>query len=284
MCISTAPAELFGTKIGFVADYTTKLHHLFYANSVQNLSNGPNAMILPIPGVIQKIHDTTDFGNFMEDISHAFAPPMMRSGKLGASVAKGITIEEVGAYTVLRCPVINAFAIEAALKQVPENKRPAISSALITWYRDFYGAQTHLAICCFDSKQMIKAQPIWIEYQPNDFAIGFYPGADSHDGTPPKIGKLIDRDQQLFFGAVLNDQPGNVQFSQSVPFPIKNANWLNVGNVQGLGQNGDWYINVREFEEFGLIPGYTQDKPDYRINASINTKARALCFAYELQK
>lgn len=247
MCISTAFADLSSTKIGFVADYTTKLHHLFYANNVQNLSNGPNAMILPIPGVIQKIHDTTPFNNFMEDISRRFAPPIFRSSKLGASVAKGITIEEVGAYTVLRCPLINAKAILQALQLVPKNKRPALSSELISWYRDFYGKQTNLAICCFDSKQMIKAQPIWIEYQPNDFAIGFYPGADSHDGTPPKIGSTVDRDQQLFFGAVLNDQPGNVHFSQSVPFPIKNAHWTKFNHVfdsDGTGENGDWYTRI----------------------------------------
>ncbi len=245
MCISTAPAELNSTKIGFVADFTTKLHHLFYANSVQNLSDGPNAMILPIPGVIQKIHDTTDFGNFMEDIARHFAP-VYRGTKLGTGISKGVSIVEVGAYTVLSCDSIDPEAIAKALQLVPENKRPTISADLLNWYRDFYGSKANLAICCFDSKQLTKAQPIWIEYKPKDFEMGFMPGADSHDGTPPRMGVLVDRDHQLFFGMVIDDFSKNVHFSQSVPAVINNAQWIKFNNIGSVGKNCDWIIVPHE--------------------------------------
>lgn len=252
MCITTARAELSKTKIGLIADYITRLHHLFYANNVQNLSDGPNCMILPIPGQIKKLHDTTPYNKFMDELDRAFPPRQMRSSdSRSLSASKSITIEQVGAYTVVRCESIDANAIQKALETLPENIQPKIGLPLLKWYEEFYGKGHQLILCCFNNKELKQAQPVYVEYVPINFSIGFFPGADSHDGNPPRMGKPVDRDHVLFFGTRANlsrAMARPVIFTENVNVPkvIQYSDWnrftLN-GDISST-YNCDWHLHI----------------------------------------
>lgn len=243
MSITSDLAELIGTIIANLVDFENSRHNLFYQNKMQNFSDGGNCMILPIPGKINKLHDTTEYGTFLEDIVKKLTP---LSRSMSKGVSKGITISQVGQYTVLQCDSIDPKAIWREIGKLDSKIRPSINSRLIEWYREFYGPEWQLILACFNNKQELKAQPLWIEYEPFDFSKVFYPGADSHNGEPPLIGKPVHRDHTLLLGTYASNSVGNVNFDPKFKGPkiIIDALWKLIENerfMMNMTSNGDWW-------------------------------------------
>ncbi len=244
MCISVNNARLWGTSIANVADFNLHHHHLFYQNKVENLSSTPNAMILPVPGIVQKLHDTSAYGKFLDEVVEQLKP----RGR-GMFVSKSVSIEDVGMYTIVRARVIEPAEVESALLSVSSHKRPYMKPSLLGWYRGFYGKNTELLICCFDSKEATKPQPIWVQYEPHHFSKLFFPGADSHNGEIPNIGGKVERDHHLIFGTVgasVSAPRGSFgRFSESkIPETLISTRWQHLDEINGQGINGDWIYDI----------------------------------------
>ncbi len=247
MCITTDLAELIGTIIANLVDFENRRHHIFYQNKMKNLTDGGNCMILPIPGVITGLHDTTPYGSVLCDIVNKLTP-LGRSMSKGGS--QGITVSQIGQYTVLKCDSIDPKAILRAICTLDKSIRPSINARLIEWYREkFYGPEWQLVLACFNNKQVLKAQPLWIEYDPFDFTKVFFPGADSHNGEPPLIGKPVHRDHKLLLGTYSSNSKGNLNFGPEFQGPeiISDAKWKlihNEGFMMNMTINGDWWGTV----------------------------------------
>ncbi len=255
MCITSKKSEMKSTKIASLVDYYTGRHHLVYANNVHNLHRGPNCLILPIPGEIIEVHDTTAYHSFMDELADNFREPVGR----GLSTAKGkgnIVIKEVGVYTVLICNKIVPDEIMKTLKKVDHWKRPDISEELMSWYASFYGKNAQLLICCFDNLEMEKAQPVWVEYAPFNMLAAFYPAVDSHNGEPPQMDKWVDRDHQLYFGVIgprrYESYMKRCNFSASVPQIFKEAYWRKFNDMVQNGPNCDWNIELQPKAKDGI--------------------------------
>lgn len=260
MCITTDLAELIGTIIANLVDFEKRRHNIFYQNKMQNLTDGGNCMILPIPGRITALHDTTPYGTFLDEIVKKLTP-VHRAG-ISKSSSKGITISQVGQYTVLQCDSIDPKEIWRKIGRLTPSLRPSINTRLIEWYREFYGPEWQLILACFDNKQELKAQPLRIEFEPRDFNKVFYPGADSHDGEPPLIGKHVHRDHKLIFGTYSDNSVGNVNFGPEFKGPkvISDAKWKlihNEGFMMNMTTNGDWW---------GTIDPVTQELKTFLLN------------------
>jgi len=248
MCITVEEAIMNQTITGVLVDYLKKTHTLFYQNAAENIHDGPNALILPILGaVIGEAIDTTPFNKCLNDIVSFFE--VRTRGGLSKGLSKGIAIYECGAYTVIHAKDASLKGIEKALQSIQPNKRPNISRELSEWYQTYY-SKPELLICCFDGSEMTEVQPIMIEYVPRDFNKVFIPGADSHDGTVPRMGKQrVSRDHKIIFGTI-GDGPKfgqQVKFSQTTAETVamERATW-EVINYPFNGINCDWQF---EFEE-----------------------------------
>lgn len=244
MCITAGFAELENTRQGYLVDHVTKRHHIFYANYVRNLSDGPNCMILPIPGEVLELHDTTQFNEFLDESISSTNPIPKARGMTGGD--KGIQFVEVGAYMCLIARGADVDEIKKALDRLPTNKRPEISADLLEWYLNFYGEKLNLVLCCFDSNELTEAQPMWVEFIPNHFEIAFFIGADAHDGGIPQIGENVDRDIEMVFAChgIENESMQKVYFSQKVPSLLDEAIWQHLGKINTLTTNCDWQMRL----------------------------------------
>lgn len=259
MCITSNKAELSATTIANIVDFKKKQHNLFYQNKMQNLADDGNCMILPIPGRIIALHDTTPFGKFLDDIIKKLTP-IGRS--MSQASQKGISLSQVGQYTVLTCDKIDPKEIIRAISSLDKSIRPSINARLIEWYREFYGPEWQLVLACFNNKVELKAQPLWIEYGPFDFNKVFFPGADSHNGEPPLIGQPVDRDHSLLLGTYASNSRGNLNFGPEFMGPkiITDTQWNLVKNQLfpvNMTTNGDWWgeldpVLKKIFKSFSL--------------------------------
>ena len=249
MCITAKPAELSSTYVGVLVNFKKGTHTLMYQNKMENRATGTNCMILPILGEISSpLVDTTAYGNFMKEIVTA-TTPVNRSFGGGDMVAKGVTVQKVGKYEIVIAKDASTAAIKEALESLDVSKRPEISVELLDRYQEFYSNPT-LVICCFSNKDAEISQPIMVEYIPRDMSKIFLPGADSHDGSVPKMGEDVDRDHSLVIGIIPigETKPYGmypVTFTQKVPAEIANAYWVGIQPAIN-GINADWQCSVEE--------------------------------------
>ncbi len=247
---TTSKSEQTDSKIANLVDFTTRRHNLFYQKK-----NGRKFMILPIPGRITSYQkETKPFGNFLNDIDKNLTPVYL--GKKNE-----ITVLQNGQDTVLKFNRINPEEIIRAISKLDESIRPSIKNELIEFHSNFYRPEWQLIIVCFDNKQEI-AQPLWIEYDPFDFNKVFFPGADSHDGEPPMIGKPVNRDLTLIFGTYSDNSVGNVNFGPEFKGPkvISDAKWKLIHDerfMMNMTTNGDWW---------GTIDPKTQKLTSFLLN------------------
>src|SRR4029453_16642360 len=154
MCVSLAPAT-FSNTIVAAWEISEKLHALGYQNKAQHLAlgaSGGNAMILPIPAVPRTLTrknllDTTSCKNILDDMAEALngrCRSMCVSGV--GEEAPSVDIFDFDVYTVVLAQ--NAEDIPAALSRVPEDKRPALNSAVFNAYATWY-PKWPVALCCF---------------------------------------------------------------------------------------------------------------------------------------
>ncbi len=241
MCITVDKAKMTATIVGGAVNYKSKTHILLYQNNVQNLSGKANALVLPIMGKVVKVQDTSSFNSFMNEIVEQ-TTPVAKAASISRSMKSSVKVYQVGAYTILEAENATVIAIIRAINKLQPEQRPAMTDALLAWYKEHYGNPT-LLLCCFTGKDTLRSQPIMVEYVPRNFNSFLVPGADDHHGNTPKLGFQTDREHKLIFGQVKKPilvMGGNtVKFSQDVPKSLQNGIW-DTTILPEIGNNCDW--------------------------------------------
>jgi hypothetical protein len=247
MCVTMWSAELRGTRLyAGEGEFGGKLVHvLAYQNTA--LSEGPNAMILPIPAAAaldeRNAIDTRKFRDFLEIIHLAseIRDESLRSRpeSLGAPPAK---VFDVGTYTVVLAS--GAQAISAALEQVPAEKRPPDNRAVFGAFEENYPGWP-LAVCCWNGE--IEPEPLLWWYEPRDPDWLFAPALDAHDARPPRMGEEVEVDHFIAFGGSRYTQGKNVRsFDWRDGVPAEAAGLfprsIHGTRVRGKMPNGDFWV------------------------------------------
>lgn len=217
MCCSLEPAHFSSTTI-YVGEAThptrdVLVHVLGYQNTAENLSRGPNAMVLPFPAaepmtpenVLSTKENSADLKRAFEKY-RAVVNPVERGMKsmprsnAAAAAAPVVQVFDAGDYTVVMAKSDNVVEVHKALAQVPEARRPKLDRHYLVAYRKLYPDWT-IALCCFDGR--IKADPMLWWYSPRDPSRFFVPTLDAHDGKPPRADDLVHLDHTLVFGSTI---------------------------------------------------------------------------------
>jgi hypothetical protein len=284
MCIFSNLAEVEGTRI-FVGANSGWQHFVIYQNKVANLAapikpsfpagksglsnpwNSPsgkvvtpgNAMIFPVPAkhpiTPDNLVSLDNCSSLLKDMWR-FANPAVSMGITRGfdEVPKSISVYEIGLYTVVISNNANTEAVMQVIeKKVPADRLPSIDPQLIDWFAKMYNGWP-LIIACFANTASEWSVPFGVFYDPIWPDLIFVPGADAHDGEPPKIGLPVDVNHVLMFGAD--------KVSNGVPF----SDVLKAGAASRLGMeltaklpgmftgveatgrlpNGDWVIQLSD--------------------------------------
>lgn len=254
MCLTTEPARLSNSTL-YAAEtlHNGKLVHVMgYQNRAENLGNGPNAMILPIPTDAElgpdNVLDTRAAAHVLEDYAEAIRS-QNRSRSLGM---KGfgrepddddVQVFDSGSYTIALSR--NAGALLNALDRIPEARRPKANHALFAAFGKLY-PDWPLAVCAWDGT--IKAEPLLWWYEPKDPGQLFLPALDAHDGGPPKIGAKVPVDHTLVVGSVTAPKGIEVGFRDVIPAhlrPFLASKVVGTYIAEGMELvNGDFHIAI----------------------------------------
>lgn len=218
MCIVLNPAHLTDTIIYTAEvqrpDTGEVLHVIGYQNNVDNTRSGPNAMILPLP--VRKddhigpgnIVDTRDFAGILRDygnIIESFDPELRLTRGIPDGIAmpagaaeKGYEVFDSGNYTVALAH--KPSALPQALAEVPTAKRPEIPTKFVIALSKLY-ADWPIAVCCFNGSVVKNPEPLLWWFRPRFPKVLFAPAIDAHDGNPPNIEDMVNRDHILAFSS-----------------------------------------------------------------------------------
>lgn len=253
MCVSAKEAEFSNTK-GYIGEKYINgelFHVLGYQNVTQNLTDSGNAMILHFPtsesmdekNVISITdNDTEVFNNMLKALS-----PKTQSRSLMKAVTNSVKIFDVGIYTVLMSD--QPSLIYEKLKDIPENKRPKISFKLMKWYEKKYKGW-NIAVCCFDSKEEKKSNPLFWYYKPLNKKELLFPAIDSHSGNKP-LKDIVEVDHE--FMVSLNDDIGidvshyKNDFSSDLKKFINNKTFI--FKCHKILKNGDFIFKKKDLEK-----------------------------------
>jgi hypothetical protein len=221
MCMTVWPAKLSGTQIyaGEGNYLGERVHVLAYRNTAR--SEGPNAMILPIPSAApldeRNVIDTRKFRDFLaviqnanENVVSAGFGSRSRAELYSPPPAK---VFDVGTYTVVLAA--SAEAISAALDRVPAAKRPPNNKALFQAFEEHY-PDWPLAVCCWNGA--IEPEPLLWWYVPLDPDWLFAPALErrrgaccrgncpinAEDDDDPAGNGLLTRKKRMFTRGMLN--------------------------------------------------------------------------------
>lgn len=258
MCISNG-AILRNTK-GYIGRTKNNTVIMAYQMEAQAIGNGLRAIILQIPAQeIVKIHDTTNYCNFLNEIEEQssdfiFDPlqgcvsrELTRASK-SLSVNKPV-LEKVGMYDVVTLESYKQFEF---LKEVfPEGKCPEVSTDLIDFYGEYYSDWKFL-VATFDNKIPMSSQPFMVEYKSqigtpeavNDeiCEVYIFPALDNgdkkglHQGVP--IMQQIAENHLLSFP---HEKGLNIKFSQPVPTDLI-SNRVAFYQMSRESANGDFIV------------------------------------------
>jgi len=230
MCCSVSPAVFTNTRL-YAAEAMRDgniVHVLGYQNQARNHHDGPNAMILPFPakpGTMSKgnVVETTDFPKILEDMERAITPPpeMTRGfsyGLIGSLSIPPVEIFEYGIYTVVLAQ--NALDIPGALDDVPEEKRPALNSALFEAYARWY-PDWPIALCCFNNRDAQLATPMLWWYEPTNAEHLFLPALDAHDGNAPDLNTTVMVDHAVMASANVMLRGETVEYTDEIPDSVE---------------------------------------------------------------
>ncbi|MFG3165809.1 hypothetical protein [Streptomyces sp. NPDC048200] len=192
MCVSTGEAAFTGTTLyGGRPRHPEHglIHVLGYQNTVANLADGPNAMVLHLPTYRMGRRNFLSVGtasDLLQSMVDAVKP--VGAGPLpdtmdwmGGDAAPAVQVFEHDVYTVLLAH--DPAALPAALARVPEHRRPALGGELWRFYEERYPGQA-IAVCCLDNKQAARAKPLLMWYPPIDPDLLTCPTATSPSPTP----------------------------------------------------------------------------------------------------
>lgn len=263
MCVCAAPARLSNTILyaGVARRRGTPVHVMGYQNRAQNLADGANCMLLHIPSAApmdpDNMVDTSSCPSVLEDLVRWLAPPPagMRGGPAAAAV---LHVFQKGIYTVV---LSNRWDLaHAALAQVPEHQRPAISPALLRFYGERFPGW-HLALCCFDTREAVTSAPLLWWYEPLFPDTLMAPAIDAHTGAPPDLSGDVHREHQVVFGAIesaAGERADSAGPAWGVPFrrdryPDDVAALMparaHLHVAHGRAPNGDFLLDVASLHE-----------------------------------
>ncbi len=239
MCITFNSANLAKTKIyaGESKLDGKYVHVIAYQNKA--ITNGPNAMILPIPAAVmptsENVIDTRRFARFLDDIHKA---NRIASKYESRSFSPGAQVFNVGSYTVVLAE--RSQAIAEAILCVPEKKRPAVSLAVLRAFDELYPGWP-LAVCCWDGT--INAEPLLWWYEPKAPGWLFAPALDAHDGEPPDLDADVLLDHHVAFGSTLDPIGNEVSYTDQIPRAARELLPARVRGTRltGTMPNGDFW-------------------------------------------
>jgi hypothetical protein len=252
MCVTSDLAKLLGTKIYLGQKKVNRrlLHILGYKADPQNLATGPNALIIHLPAKVKMTEtnnlNTKGCSNLLDDMVQAALPKPKGELKrsLGINLSERALVYTSGIYTVIQAH--SADAVYDALNRVPANKRPNISRELLQYYNQNYNGWT-LQLCCFDNKDVAKAEPLMWWYEPMDYSTFILPGVDSHDGGVPNYRYQVERDTYLIFGSdEFSRNIGHKVWYSDRKIPSQTQLFLPekviVTHIKGSTPNGDYIL------------------------------------------
>lgn len=256
MCISNATAVFDNTK-GYVGRTKNNTVVIAYQMDAQAIGEGLRAIILQIPAKkIVKIHDTTEYCNFLneivsqskevhfDNIQGAVSKNQMR---LLSKTIKPI-VEKVGMYNVVTLESYKQFQFLPEI--FPVGECPTVTDELIDFYSNYY-SDWKFIIATFDNKIPMSAQPFLVEFESqidngvvdeklNEVYV--FPALDNgddngfHNGLPQK--KAIREDHFLCFP---HEKGMLVNFSQNVPSDLI-SNKIGFYEMCGKSENGDFIV------------------------------------------
>jgi hypothetical protein len=266
MCVTTDKAELTGTTLVLTTcahpESGEVVHSVTYRNTVQNLSDGPNCMLLHLPSrepmTEENVIATTDFKGYVDDIEEALWPQRMLGGTRGRSKSLScdsavVHIFDVDVYTIVMSQSIEAAY--SALNLVRADRRPRIKPSLKSFYASNF-SDNCFAYCCFNNREARKAAPLLFWYYPKNKNVGVLPAIDSHDGNEPNIGEFVETDHKIIFGSQLHN-PGMCEvryyLDSKVPEHLKwlFPKWVIGRKINQKTKNADFLIDINKFYETG---------------------------------
>jgi hypothetical protein len=174
---------------------------LGYQNIARNLSAGPNAMLLHLPGKRMSqanFIDTSGCPGILRYMVTAVRPPTRSTGgPVAAGAAARVEVFEHDIYTVVLAD--DPRAIPAAMERVPEGKRVQVSAELMAFYAERFPGYA-VALCCFDNRDARQADPLLLWYTPYDPDVLRLPAIDCHTGGVPDLGALVRTDHWVILG------------------------------------------------------------------------------------
>lgn len=259
MCITVEPARLSNTILlaHQVEHEGRTVNVLGYQNHANSRSNGPNAMVLPIPSAVamgpENCIDMTGAEKVFRQYEETLRPRTrgvdFSKGVPAGSATNDLQVFESGSYTVLLTKEVNLKALREAMEALPEGKRLELSlgqAKVFSSFRKLY-PDWHIAICIWRGK--IAPEPLlwWYEPMAEFKDKHFLPGLDAHDGNPPDPSlKSVPLDHTLVIGAPKAEERFRNNASDVVgDAPPHLRKWL-PNNVFGAilhdrqARNGDW--------------------------------------------
>lgn len=230
MCCSLRPAKLTNTIL-YAAEtmHAGRIVHVMgYQNRAENQSQGPNAMLLPIPTDAamgpDNMLDTTMAKSILKDYARAIREAHTRLSRgmkgFGADdrLRGGVQVFDKGSYTVALAD--DAAALPGALSRIPQNKRPAVNGDIFTAYSKLYPGWK-MALCAWDGT--IDAEPLLWQYEPKNPSTLFLPALDAHDGFAPKLGSDVAVDHTLVVGSISGPAKDGIEvhFHDTIPEHLK---------------------------------------------------------------
>jgi len=261
MCVSTAPAQFTGTTL-FLGKKQHPVHGsvflLGYQNTAQNLSTGPNAMLLHFPAVgmtQNSFLDTRNCRHVLKDMVAALTP-RERDISFGSTrgIGKGLVeIFDVDIYTVILATDVSL--IPSVLPLIPARKRIAVNRPLFAFYAERFPGYA-VALCCFDNKEALDAAPLLIWYKPMNPDFFLLPALDCHTGGVPDLNEDVEVDHWVILGS--DELPAWAsaapQYRDTIPAEVAAflPQCISGQHFSGKMRNGDFTLPARAMRDGNL--------------------------------
>lgn len=217
MCVTSASATLESTIVGaWEIEHPSYgyRHVMAYQNVPTNLADTPNCMLLHLPAaeplLPEYLLDTSECPMLLVQMANS----MVSRSFTPMSVPQKVYVVEMGIYHVVLLNEKTPEALEAALKQVPSEKRPIISAELLQFYASRF-PEYPIVLACFNNRDSKQASPIMLHFKPIDPLHLFFNLLEGHDGAAPDLNRLVKRHQAIIAGSNIV-QANELRFS--IPF------------------------------------------------------------------
>lgn len=259
MCMTTRPARLSKTTI-YAAEVQRdgEVYHVIgYQNRVK--SQGPNAMILPLPALgalgPANVIDTRKFKDILKSYDKAvdrLRPPRLSKDSDGFGSdrrvmrgARSFQVFESGSYTIALAE--NPHSMRLALDQVAPEKRPVIPGSFLAGLTQLYN-DWPMAICCFNGN-LEAPEPLLWWFKPRFGHALFAPALDAHDGHSPDPAVQVDRDHTLAFASYRSNRAHDRGLLDAIQRLPAEHQWMFMPSVIGTKVehktgNGDFSLPV----------------------------------------